>query len=77
MLETFPGGALCDRLRPVTTYPEKRTSFPGQGRSGEGPRTIGWRLNQSIGLASGNELRQGEMIALIKVETILNLQGFV
>jgi hypothetical protein len=31
------------------------------------------RLNQSIGLARLNELRQGEMIALIKVETILNL----
>jgi hypothetical protein len=34
---------------------------------------IGCRLNQSIGLARGNDLRQGEMIALIKVETILNL----
>ncbi len=35
---------------------------------------IGYRLNQSIGLARGNnELRQGEMIALIKVEMILSL----
>jgi len=34
---------------------------------------IGCRLKQSIGLARVNELRQGEMIALIKVETILNL----
>jgi hypothetical protein len=30
-------------------------------------------LNQSIGLTRGNELRQEEMIALIKVERILNL----
>jgi hypothetical protein len=34
---------------------------------------IGCRLNQSIGLARVNGLRQGKMIALIKVETILNL----
>ncbi len=35
---------------------------------------IGYRLNQSIGLTRGNnELRQGEMIALIKVEMILSL----
>ena len=54
-------------------YPGKRASFPGQGPSGEGPHTIGCRLNQRIGLARGNELGQGEMIALIKVETILNL----
>jgi hypothetical protein len=69
----FPGSALCDCLRPVTRHPGKRASFPGQGPSGAGPRTIGCRLNQSIGLARVNELRQGEMIALIKVETILNL----
>ncbi len=30
-------------------------------------------MNQSIGLARDNELRQEEMIALIKVERILNL----
>jgi hypothetical protein len=35
---------------------------------------IGCRLNQSIELARGNnELRQGEMIALIEVEMILSL----
>ncbi len=35
---------------------------------------IGCRLKQSMGLARGNnELRQGEMIALIKVEMILSL----
>jgi hypothetical protein len=35
---------------------------------------IGCRLNQSIGLARGNnELLQGEMIALINVEMILSL----
>ena len=34
---------------------------------------FGCRLNQSIGLARDNELRQEEMIALIKVERILNL----
>jgi hypothetical protein len=39
---------------------EKRASIPGQGPSGAGPRTIGRRLNQSTGLASVNELRQGE-----------------
>src|SRR6266852_8045990 len=68
----FPGSALCDCLRPVTGYPGKRASVPGQGPSGEGPRTIGCRLNQSTGLARGNELRREEMITLIKVETILN-----
>jgi hypothetical protein len=47
--------------------------MPGQGPSGEGPRTIGCRLNQSTGLARGNELRREEMITLIKVERILNL----
>ena len=30
-------------------------------------------MNQSIGLTRGNELSQEEMIALIKVERILNL----
>ncbi len=30
-------------------------------------------MNQSIGLTRGNELRHEEMIALIKVERILNL----
>jgi hypothetical protein len=69
----FPGSALRDCLRPVTRYPGKRASLPGQGPSAEGPRTIGCRLNQSIGLARVNELRQGEIIALIKVGTILNL----
>jgi hypothetical protein len=39
----------------------------------QGPCTIGCRLNQSIRLARGSDLRQGEMIALIKVELILNL----
>lgn len=34
---------------------------------------MGCRLKQSIGLARGNELRQGEMIALIKVEIVMNL----
>jgi hypothetical protein len=35
---------------------------------------IGCRLNQGIGLARGNnELRQGEKIALVKVEMILSL----
>ena len=39
----------------------------------EGARTIGCRLIQSIGLPRGNEMRQKEMITLIKVERILNL----
>jgi hypothetical protein len=50
-LETFPGSALYNCLRPVTTYPEKCDSFLGQGPSGQGPRTIGCRLNQSIPMA--------------------------
>ena len=56
-------------------------SISRKARLSSGPRTlplrdharIGCRLNQSIGLARVNELRQGEMIALIKVETILNI----
>jgi hypothetical protein len=67
------GSRLPHIRRPVTRYPVKCVSFPGQGPSSEGPRTIGCRLNRSIGLARGNELHQGEMIALIKVEMILNL----
>lgn len=39
-LETFPGGALYDCLRPVTTYPGKRASIPSQGPSVTGQRTI-------------------------------------
>ena len=41
----FLGG---DCLRTVTAYPGQRVSLPGQGASGEGPRKIGCRLNQSI-----------------------------
>jgi hypothetical protein len=46
-----PGSALCNCLRPITTYPGKRDSSPGQGPSGQGPRTIDCRLNQSISMA--------------------------
>jgi hypothetical protein len=52
VLKTFPGSALCYCLRPVKAYPGKRVSSWGQGPSGRGPRAIGCRLNQSIGLAS-------------------------
>jgi hypothetical protein len=58
---------------PSPEISRKARFFPRSMTFGEGPRTIGCRLNRSIRLARNNELRQGEMTALIKVEVILNL----
>jgi hypothetical protein len=64
----------------VRSESESWTSFYMAGaitrelrKAHEGARTIGCRLNQSIGLARGTELGREEMITLIKVERILNL----
>jgi len=39
--------ALCDCVRSVATYSGKHASFPGQGPSGEGSRTIDGGLKQN------------------------------
>jgi hypothetical protein len=55
----FPGSALCDCLRLVTTYPRKARFFSRPRPPGEGPRTNRPRLEPKHGARKGQRTASG------------------